>query len=60
MYLRKLYWSAAEVASSKEIEFEILIAPHPSIDGAHVPDAADLGGQLTPDERDEFLHNLRE
>jgi len=33
---------------------------HPPIDGAHVPDAADVGGEFSADEADELLDDLRD
>jgi len=37
-----------------------LASVHPPIDGAHVPDAANVGGELAADEADELLDNLRD
>ena len=36
-----------------------LASVHPPIDGAHVPDAAYLGGELAADKADELLDDLR-
>jgi hypothetical protein len=35
-----------------------LASVHPPIDGAHVPDTADVGGELTADDAKELLDNL--
>ena len=37
-----------------------LASVHPPIDGAHVPDTADIGGELTAHEADELLDDLRD
>ena len=37
-----------------------LASVHPPIDGAHVPDTADVGGELAADEADKLLDDLRD
>ncbi|MGB6688257.1 MAG: hypothetical protein WBE76_10480 [Terracidiphilus sp.] len=37
-----------------------LTSVHPPIDGTHVPDSADVGGELPADEADELLDDLRD
>jgi hypothetical protein len=37
-----------------------LASVHPAIDGAHVPNTADVGGQLASNEADELLDDLRD
>ena len=37
-----------------------LASVHPTIDGAHVPDTPDVGGELAADEADELLDDLRD
>jgi len=37
-----------------------LTSVHPPIDGAHVPDATDVGGELAADEADELLDDFRD
>jgi hypothetical protein len=39
----------------------VKLAPiHPAIDGAHIPDTANAGGELAPDEADKLPDDLRD
>jgi hypothetical protein len=35
-----------------------LASVHPPIDGAHVPDTADVGSQLAPNDANKLIHNI--